>query len=165
MKSSARYAVIGLVVLVVIVGAVLMRDQAPVTPDVTVEDAPASTAATAQADAEIEGTLWQAVEFNGKPLAADVVITMQLADGRIAGKSGCNRYTGPYSTDVESRSLQVTGPVAGTRMACAPAVMEVEAAFNDVLPKITAYRVDAGPVLVVFAGTEDVLHLKPAQAE
>ena len=128
------------------------------------ETARADTAVVA-ADAVLEAGVWQAVEFNGKPLAADAVITMQLTDGRIAGKSACNRYTGPYSTDAESRSLKITGPVAGTRMACAPALMETEVAFNEVLPKITAYKLEDGPVLVVFAGTEEVLRLTPAQPE
>lgn len=165
MKSGARYAIVGLALLAVIVVLAMMRGGADTQQEsIAAEQTPAPEAA-ATADTNIENIVWQAVEFNGKPLAADAVITLQLSEGRIAGKSACNRYTGPYTTDAESRGLQITGPVAGTRMACAPAVMEVEAAFNDALPKITAYRVDAGPVLVIFAGTEDVLHLTPAQPE
>lgn len=113
------------------------------------------------ASGEIESIVWQAFEFNDAPVAENVVITMELGQGRISGKSACNRYTGPYALNVEARSLKITGPVAGTRMACPPELMQVETAFNAVLPNITAYRVEDGPVLTIFAGTTEVLRLQP----
>lgn len=115
----------------------------------------------------IEGIEWRATELNHRPLAADVSITVTLdGAGRIAGRSGCNRYTGPYAIDTAARSLTVTGPVAGTRMACAaPAAMAAEDTFNAVLPKITAYQLEDGPVLVIYAGSDDVLRLTPASAQ
>lgn len=145
------------------------QDTASAPPAKKTDDAQESvadnTTAVAVSDGEIEGIVWQATELNGKPVAEGTVITMQLTDGRIAGKSACNRYTGPYTLDAPSRSLKVTGPVAGTRMACPPELMEIEAAFNDVLPTITAYRVEGGSVLTVFAGTDEVLRLAQQPAE
>lgn len=130
-----------------------------------VEPRAGDAVAVEPAQGNIEGTVWQAFEFNGKPLAESVIITLELNDGRIAGRSACNRYTGPYEIDMQSRSLEITGPLAGTRMACMPDVMDVENAFNAGIGKITAYRVDDGPVLVLFAGGDEMLRLKPQAAQ
>lgn len=169
MKLALRNA---LVVSVIVAAAMLVWRSLPQQPDAErattqAQSEPASgdVQAVEPAAGNIEGVTWTAVEMNGKPLAAGVVITLALDDGRIAGRSACNRYTGPYAIDTQARSLTVTGPVAGTRMACPPEVMEVENTFNTLLPKITAYRVDAGPVLVIFAQGDEVLRLHPQAAE
>lgn len=119
------------------------------------------------ANGAIENIEWQAVEMNHRPLSSNVTITMTLdGAGRIAGRSGCNRYTGPYAIDTTARTLQVTGPVAGTRIACvAPEMMAAEDSFNTLLPTITRYQLEDGPVLVIYAGADDVLRLSPASAQ
>ena len=136
--------------------------QASATPEVVTEE----DVNTPPVQGAIEDTVWQASRMNGKPLAEGVVITLKLesATGRIAGRSGCNRYTGPYAIDVAARSLTITGPVAGTRMACLPALMEAENTFNAALPTITAYTLEAGE-LVIYAQTQEILRLTPEGTE
>ncbi len=73
------------------------------------------------------GGEWRITEIAGTAVPADVTVTLSLPEaGRIAGSSGCNRYTG----QIESRdgALQV-GALAGTRMMCGTAQMQVEGAF------------------------------------
>lgn len=49
--------------------------------------------------------------------------SLEFAAGSIAGSSGCNRLSGSWRQ--EGAALAI-GPLASTRMACAPAVMAVE---------------------------------------
>lgn len=62
---------------------------------------------------------------------------IQFRDGRIAGHSGCNRYTGSYSQEGEALRL---GPIAATKMACAPERMEQEQAWFQMLDKVRGYE-------------------------
>ncbi|MGD8528483.1 MAG: META domain-containing protein [Methyloceanibacter sp.] len=48
------------------------------------------------------------------------------ADGVVGGSSGCNRFTGAYTQKGDELTM---GPLASTRMACPPEVMEREQRF------------------------------------
>jgi heat shock protein HslJ len=76
---------------------------------------------------------------------------IQFREGRLAGHSGCNRYTGSYSQDGQSLKL---GPMAATRMACAPERMEQERAWFQMLDKVRG-----------FEATHLVLKLKAADGK
>jgi hypothetical protein len=76
---------------------------------------------------------------------------IQFREGRLAGHSGCNRYTGSYSQDGQSLKL---GPLAATRMACAPERMEQERAWFQMLDKVRG-----------FEATHLVLKLKAADGK
>jgi len=62
------------------------------------------------------------------------------ASGAIGGTGGCNRFTGRAS--IAGRRITF-GPVASTRMACTPAVMNQEAKFFAALGDVRAWRNDA----------------------
>ena len=47
-------------------------------------------------------------------------------DGQVYGDSGCNRFTGTYTTDGDRISI---GPLASTMMACPQRQMDAEATF------------------------------------
>lgn len=86
----------------------------------------------------LEGS-WQLADLNGggAPVPA---ITLQFDGGdqgtsRVAGSSGCNRFTGPWRQD--GRTLKL-GPFAATQMACTPAVMLVEQRFLAALAETTS---------------------------
>ncbi len=70
----------------------------------------------------LEGVDW------GSRLPAEggflVDVSIRFEAGRVSGSTGCNRYTG--SCAVGDRTLEF-GSMGSTRMACPPAVMEVEA--------------------------------------
>lgn len=60
-----------------------------------------------------------------EPAPDSIAVTASFGGGRVAGRGGCNRYTGPFT--VQDASLDaVTGPMVSTKMACAPPAMEVE---------------------------------------
>lgn len=59
------------------------------------------------------------------PAPDGIEVTAAFEGGRVAGRGGCNRYTGPFT--VQEASLDAaTGAMVSTKMACAPPAMEVE---------------------------------------
>lgn len=57
--------------------------------------------------------------------------------GQIAGRAGCNRFTGVYQ--LQGSRLEVKG-VATTRMICVPALMEQEARFLALLGQVVSFQ-------------------------
>jgi heat shock protein HslJ len=90
---------------------------------------------------DLAGSSWRAETVAGERVPDDVAVTIEFgADGRrIAGRSGCNRYTGTVS--VADGRLAV-GPVATTRMACPPEQARFEAAFLAALAGAERLRRD-----------------------
>ena len=69
----------------------------------------------------------EGVDWGSRLTAADgflVDVSIRFEAGRVSGSTGCNRYTG--SCAVGEGTLEF-GSIGSTRMACPPAVMEVEA--------------------------------------
>ena len=61
-----------------------------------------------------------------------------LEDNRLAGRASCNRYTGTYQLRGDGVAI---GPLASTRMACAPALMNQEDRFLRLLGEVTSVRI------------------------
>ncbi len=97
------------------------------------------------------------------PAPDSVLVTALFEGGRVAGRGGCNRYTGPFT--VENASLDVTtGPMVSTKMACAPPAMEVEGRYLAALGGVhrwgwaqgmlaLTYRSDSGVGMLLFRRT------------
>jgi putative lipoprotein len=72
------------------------------------------------------GSEWVPVEIEGVPASEATRAFVRFGgDGRLSGKSGCNRFTGSYR--IEGGTLRIGSRVAMTRMTCSPAVLEEEA--------------------------------------
>jgi heat shock protein HslJ len=63
-----------------------------------------------------------------EPAPTEPQVTLAYQDGRLAGTSGCNRYTAAAKPGASPGDLTV-GPAAGTRMACPEPQSAVEARF------------------------------------
>jgi heat shock protein HslJ/uncharacterized membrane protein len=78
---------------------------------------------------------WIVEDIGGAGLIDASRVTVQIDGDRIAGRSGCNRYSGR----IERLNTAVRiGPLAGTRMACAPALMAQETRFLALLGAVTS---------------------------
>lgn len=114
----------------------------------------------------LEGTRWGLTVLNGRPAPAGadgrpVDLTLDPDEGRAAGFSGCNRFTGGYSIAQRrdgSPGLSF-GPAAGTMMAC-PEGMELEQEFLQTLPKTTGYRIQ-GDTLTLLADEVELATFSP----
>jgi len=80
-------------------------------------------------------------------------------DGRVAGSTGCNRYTGPYVLDGPSLEL---GPLAVTLMACLPPRDAVERAYLAALERVAAWRVERGELGLLDASGGELLRFTSA---
>lgn len=82
---------------------------------------------------------WQAVALDGAALPEGIDITLAFGQGRLSGKTACNRVMGGFTLTGEGLTL---GPLATTQMACPPEVMEAERATLDALAAVTAFDID-----------------------
>ena len=79
-------------------------------------------------------------------------------DGRVSGRGGCNRISG--RADISGSRISF-GPVASTKMACAPAIMDQEAKFLAALDDVRKWRIDErrGKLYLLDARGSEVLLL------
>lgn len=103
--------------------------------------------------------VWVLETLEGEPAplgAGGKAIELQLnaAESRVAGFSGCNRYTGSFSGDgASTHGTPIRfGPMAGTLMAC-PEGEQTERRYLQILGRVDAYRMD-GEKLTLLAGAD-----------
>lgn len=94
---------------------------------------------------------WVVESIDGRAVAANSRTTLTFdPTGQIAGRAGCNRYTGAYS--LQGAQLSVSG-VTTTRMICVPALMDQEARFLGLLDQVRSYQLQRDGSLLLR--TED----------
>lgn len=106
--------------------------------------------------ATLTNTYWKLTMLAGTRIALlpeqtrEVRITLDGSGTRVHGFSGCNALQGQYA----SAGGQLTfSALAGTRMACAPPLMALEAAVLQALGRTTGYRID-GEELALLDGEQ-----------
>ena len=83
---------------------------------------------------------WLAEDIDGGGVIDRLQTTLEIRDdGIVTGMGGCNRYAGSAAFDATTIKFL---PMASTRMACTPAVMNQESRFHATLKKIRAWRID-----------------------
>lgn len=87
----------------------------------------------------LAGGTWLVEDLNGGGVIDDARLDLAFADGQLSGKSGCNNYRGAWQQDGSAIKL---GPLMGTRMACAPALMVLEGKFLAALEAATFVTFD-----------------------
>ena len=102
---------------------------------------------------ELTDTEWWVEDVDGKGVIDMSHTTLHfLEQGGVAGDTGCNRYKG--SVEISGTSISF-GPMAGTRKACAPALMDQEMSFYRAIAKAVSWEVpDTG-----------LLHLRDADGK
>ncbi len=118
---------------------------------------PASPAAGAPTVAGVE---WVVEDVDGGGIIDFSRVTMNFqSDGRLAGRGGCNQYSGGYELDGDTLSV---GLLAVTNRACAPALMAQEDRFLSILQ--AANRLTAGDHgALLVAGPKGRLRAMPAE--
>lgn len=92
---------------------------------------------------------WTVLEAGGTEVPADHGVTLEIRGDRVAGRGGCNRYTGGLSLTGEGMAV---GPVASTRMACAPDRMATEDEFLRALQRVDRFDLRDDGLLVLISG-------------
>ena len=97
-------------------------------------------AAWAQGGSAVAGIEWSAEEVLGGSVPDGAQVTLLLdGEGRAAGRSGCNRFAGQVAIGDGTMRF---GPLAGTRMACVPALMDLEAKVFRALESARLFVLD-----------------------
>lgn len=145
------------------------REFLRVTRFISLSDAstcPAPPAAPAVSSTGLLDADWQVARLDGQALASGAVVqppTLRLdsAERRIAGFSGCNRYSAQFESDGAALRF---GAIAMTRMACLRDATDVETRFMNLLAAIRSARVsgerlelldDAGVARIEAEKTQD----------
>ena len=109
----------------------------------------AGCTSTPEESGTLVGPVWIAEQVAGAALPVDPQVTLQFgADGRAAGKGGCNQYSGPYQTTGNSISFSA---MISTKMACDGAIMEREQAYLDLLGRVSSYELRNNAELILYA--------------
>jgi heat shock protein HslJ len=105
--------------------------------------------------APLVGSEWRLEDLGGRGVLDRVQATLAFPEaGRVAGNSSCNRFFGSYTRMQDRIAL---GQLAGTRMACAPAVDEQETRYLDALQKAQRLEVRGTTMLMHVQGLEKPL--------
>ena len=103
---------------------------------------------------------WLAEDIRGRGVIDNLQTVLEIAeDGKVSGSGGCNRMSGMATLTGEEITF---GPIASTKMACAPAVMDQEMKFFAALSEVRTWQADpsrgkltllgkGGDVLVVLS--------------
>ncbi|MCC6001009.1 MAG: META domain-containing protein [Pararhodobacter sp.] len=115
----------------------------------------------------LDGTAWRVVLLDDTALLPDDEVTIAFADGRVAGRSACNRYTGGFEAgdlqtdmagaDTPQGGAEIAGlafgALASTRMACQGRAATLEEQFLAALDRIDGYQLADDGMLHLFAGS------------
>jgi heat shock protein HslJ/membrane-bound inhibitor of C-type lysozyme len=92
---------------------------------------------------------WRFEDLGGQGVPDGPPATLRLdTQGGATGSGGCNRFTGTYRLTAEGLTF---GPLAGTRMACAPAAMDLETRVFDALSRTDRFGIDDTGALILYA--------------
>ena len=114
---------------------------------------PAMTCAPvpALAQADPAGSTWLAEDIMGGGVIDRAQSTLRLLpEGRVAGSSGCNRFTGKGL--VSAGKVEI-GLLATTRMACPPAVMDQESRYLKALAASKRYEIGSDGLMRFYDGS------------
>jgi heat shock protein HslJ len=109
--------------------------------------------------AELEATAWVLDSAPGDELPADASPSAAFSAGRIAGSTGCNRFTGPYTLVGDRLEL---GAIAVTRMACAPPILALEQAYLEALGKVARWRIEGDALVLADENSTELLRFAAA---
>ncbi len=94
--------------------------------------------------ATLEGTEWVLTHMNrDQPVSEGTEVTLAFADGRIAGKSACNRYSADIQEGDNAGDIKV-GQSMSTMMACPDELMNTEREYLDALSQVASFSFHAG---------------------
>ncbi|MBL0922891.1 MAG: META domain-containing protein [Sphingomonadaceae bacterium] len=96
----------------------------------------------------VKDVWWRAEDIGGKGIVDRSEVTLMFgSDGKIGGRSGCNGYSANYHID--GTNIKVLPPMIGTKMACAPALMNQEQTYQKLLETAVSFDITPQGMLLV----------------
>lgn len=122
-------------------------------------DAGGQPAVSASGADPLHGTAWALRTIDGAAPPADTAASIEFQEGRVAGSTGCNRYSSSYELGDSGLSI---GLAALTMMACPPPQTELEQQFTSALARVGGYRLTDEELVLVDADGAPILEFGPA---
>ena len=114
------------------------------------------------AEARLEQNDWMAESIGGQAVIQPGRVTLAFLEGRVSGRSGCNRYSGPV--EVGTTTMKV-GPLISTKMACMEAgLMQQESAYLNALQSAQSYSIDGTTLSISDAAATNIYTATARQA-
>ena len=140
--DTATLCAAALAVVVPMAGTVLADGVAPV-----------------EGEPSLVGPIWVAEDIGNRGVIDDLQSHVTFtAEGRAQGSGGCNNFSGACAH--AAATLDV-GPLATTKKACPPAIMDQEARFFEALGQAHGYRFENGLLYLLDAQGISVMRLWP----
>lgn len=119
--------------------------------------------ATATITVPLEGRVWQMVSYldsKGQTVSAlaNSEVTVQFMDGKIAGKDGCNQYTGTYKVTGSVLTIRLG---ASTLMACEPKLMEQAKGYTAALSSSATFQITGDRLQITNGGGKTAVTFTP----
>ena len=111
---------------------------------------------------ELVGTSWVALEIDGRPATGGQSTLEFMANGKAAGRAGCNRYSG--GVELHGPSIRFSDQVS-TKMACPAPQMEQEQRFLNALQGVSSLRLQRDELLLLDASGAVRMRLRPASGD
>ncbi len=103
----------------------------------------------------LEGA-WLAREIGGEAVVTGQPVLRFTSDDRADGSGGCNTFTGPVSIDGEAMAF---GPLASTRKACLPALLDQEQKFFIALAGVRSFSLDGEQMILRDTAARPLIQL------
>ncbi len=116
-----------------------------------------ATAGSSGSISALADTAWNLSALPGQASLAGRPATLHFSGGRVHGSDGCNRYSGTYSAAGEKFTIREN--LASTKMACPGPIMRQAEAFTRALTKASAWRKEAGQLVLLDAGGRELATL------
>jgi heat shock protein HslJ len=108
----------------------------------------------------LEGTEWILTRLKqDRHVPEEIEVTVAFSDGRIAGDSGCNRFSASIEDGDAPGQIRI-GPAMGTRMACPGEVMDFESEFLELLGLVDSFGFMGGRLLLTGSTDSYTFRLK-----
>jgi heat shock protein HslJ len=105
----------------------------------------------------LTGNQWRVQSIGGVSVGADSRASITIAaDGTLGGSGGCNRLMGRAGIKGEAITF---APIATTRMACAPDIMQQERKLLDALQATRSYRLEGTALTLRDASGRELVRL------
>jgi heat shock protein HslJ len=118
---------------------------------------PTATSGSSGDAATLVGPTWVAEDIQSRGvidyLQSSITFT---AEGQAYGFGGCNNFTGRYTL---GGAMLTLGPLADTRKACPPAIMNQETRFHEALGETRGYRFENGLLFLLDAQGASIMRL------
>jgi heat shock protein HslJ len=116
--------------------------------------APVTGTIAATTTVSLEGTPWKMVSYldsKGQtvPALPNTEVTAMFQDGKVAGKDGCNQYTGTYKATGNVLTVKLG---ASTMMACEPKIMDQAQGYTAALSSSATYQITGKQLQITNGG-------------